>query len=84
MFSLYRYKTKDVALVYGKILRDCIQDESLCSVVLHCDTFYDLFNIIETSEADISADVFRTLEVYMFYFMLALFESIAYYFNPHP
>ena len=60
---LYRYGDCNVALTCGEILRNCIENEKLCAILLYHDEFYQLLRIIQTSNSEISMDAFRTFEV---------------------
>ena len=45
------------------MLRECIKDETLATVVLDDERFYKLFEYVEMSTFDIASDAFSTFKV---------------------
>ena len=64
-FSSYcfSYESHKVALNDGIMLRECIKDETLATVVLVDERFYKLFEYVEMSTFDIASDAFLAFRV---------------------
>ena len=52
-----------MALNNGIMLRECIKDETLATVVLVDERFYKLFEYVEMSTFDIASDAFLAFRV---------------------
>ncbi|KAI3379476.1 hypothetical protein SNEBB_001326 [Seison nebaliae] len=56
------YRTSEIALNCGMMLRECIRFESLAKIVLYSDQFYNFFDYVDFPSFDIASDAFSTFK----------------------
>ena len=62
-FYCFSYRSQEVALNDGIMLRECIKYEPLARAVLDDQRFYKFFEYVEMSTFDIASDAFSTFKV---------------------
>ncbi|CAH1781108.1 unnamed protein product [Owenia fusiformis] len=56
------YKTQEIALNCGQMLRECCRYEPLARFMLNSDEFYDFFEYVKVSTFDVASDAFTTFK----------------------
>lgn len=56
------YSSKEIALVCGLMLRECIRHDHLAKIILTSDVFYTFFTYVQSEVFDISSDAFSTFK----------------------
>eukprot|EP01125_Pyxidicula_operculata_P008198 TRINITY_DN2767_c1_g2_i6.p1 TRINITY_DN2767_c1_g2~~TRINITY_DN2767_c1_g2_i6.p1 ORF type:complete len:330 (-),score=65.63 TRINITY_DN2767_c1_g2_i6:225-1214(-) len=56
------YKDNSIALNCGAMLRECIQHEALCKVLLQEENFREFFQLVEMPQFDVASDAFTTFK----------------------
>ncbi|XP_071950686.1 calcium-binding protein 39-like isoform X2 [Antedon mediterranea] len=56
------YKSSEIALNCGMMLRECVRHEPLAKIIIWSKEFYDFFGYVEMSTFDIASDAFATFK----------------------
>lgn len=56
------YKSQEIALNCGMMLRECCRHEVLARMMLYSPKFYDFFTYVEVSTFDVASDAFLTFK----------------------
>ena len=59
----FRYDHQEIALHSGLVLRECTKHDSIASIVLSDQKFFDFFVYVEVSTFDIASDAIVTFKV---------------------
>jgi len=56
------YQTSEIAFNCGSMLKNCASQEALCKLILNSESFFCLFDFIESGNFDVSSDAFGSFK----------------------